>query len=117
MPQELSTARSSLDAFLALRDALARILGLQTVDLLIDRGVTEVRDVHPCLRGVIIEGSELAVDSLTDAFRDCSTDETNAALSALTAVMLLIMARLLGKQVAESIADKLRAQGLRPVRM
>ena len=111
-------SQSATSSFLTLREDMARVLGLQTVDLLIDRGVTEIAEAYPVVKAVSVVGGELNVASLEDAFFNSSADEANAALSALTAVMLLIMARLLGKRVADSIADSLdKASLLKTVRM
>jgi hypothetical protein len=103
---EVSGPKTYTAAFLNLREELACVLGLQTVDLLIDRGLTEIAEAYPCLRDVRVQDGELATSSLEVAFEGCTDKETMEALNALTAVMLLIMARLLGKRVAESIAER-----------
>src|SRR6185436_11256337 len=95
-----------VEAFLALREQLAEVLGLQTVDMLIDRSVTEIRAAHPLVRGISVEGGQLNFESLETAFVNSSTEEALTALNALTAVMLLILARFLGKRVAQSLAEK-----------
>jgi hypothetical protein len=105
-------------SFLVLRDDLARILGRQTVDMLIDRGVTEIREAYPLIGAIVVERGELDVASLDAAFSTASAEETLVALNALTAVMLLITARLLGKRVAESLAETVdRTTLLRSVRL
>jgi len=113
-----SASKLATSSFLALRDDLARVLGLQTVDLLIDRGVTEIGEAYPAVKAISVVGGELNVGSLQDAFINASAGEVTAALNALTAVMLLIMARLLGKRVAEGIAESIdKASLLRTVRI
>jgi len=102
---DVSGPKTHTTAFLNLREELARVLGLQTVDLLIDRGLTEIAEAYPCLRQVSVQEGVLATSSLDVAFEGCTDKETVEALNALTAVMLLIMARLLGKRVADSIAE------------
>jgi len=96
--------QAAKDAFLGQREELARVLGIQTVDLLIDRALTETYDAYPRLRAISIESDELNLASLDEAFQNSTFEEANTALNALTAVMLMILARLLGRRVAESIA-------------
>jgi len=101
-----------------LREELARVLGIQTVDLLIDRGVTEIGHAYPLLRSILVADGELSLDSLDEAFEQSGPEETSAAVNALTAVMLLIIVRLLGKRVADSIAESVsKADALRTVRL
>ena len=104
MNQDYST-EGAVRSFLILREDLARVLGMQTVDLLIDRGITEIREAYPLLRPVVVSRGVLSVQSLDEAFKDAALPETMAALNALVAVMLLITARLLGPQVAATIAE------------
>jgi hypothetical protein len=86
---------------------MARILGLPTVDMLIDRGATEIRAAHPLVRAISVEAGQLNLESLDLAFRDASPAEAQAAANALTGVMLLVLARLLGRNVAHSLAEQL----------
>src|SRR4051812_29713460 len=83
---------------------MGRILGVQTVDMLIDRSVTEIRAAHPIVRAITVEGGELKLDSLDLAFDNVSYEAAQAANNALTGVMLVVLARLLGKRVAHSLA-------------
>jgi hypothetical protein len=93
--------------FLRLREEMARILGMPTVDMLIDRGATEIRAAHPLVRAISVVAGELNLDSLDLAFSEASFEEAQAAANALTGVMLLILARLLGRRVAHSLAEQL----------
>jgi hypothetical protein len=111
-------SQPATSSFLVLRADLARVLGLQTVDLLIDRGLTDIAEAYPSVKGISVEGGELNIGSLQDAFINASEEDAAASLTALTAVMLLIMARLLGKRVADSIAESIdKSSLLRTVRM
>jgi hypothetical protein len=100
-----------IEAFLELRAELAHVLGVQTVDMLIDRSITEIRAAHPQVRAISVD-DELNVESLEMAFVNSTTEEAQAAINALVAVMLLILARLLGKRVAESLADQVNKSEL-----
>lgn len=86
---------------------MARVLGMPTVDMLIDRSATEIRAAHPLVRGISVEGGELNVESLESAFSQASLEEAEAAGKALTGVMLVVLSRLLGRRVAHSLAEQL----------
>ena len=109
------TSRSNatvIEGFLSLRESLAQVLGMQTVDMLIDRSVTEIRAAHPVVRGISVDGDELNVDSLNQAFEESTAADAQVAINALIAVMLLILARLLGKRVAQSLAEQVNRSDL-----
>jgi len=105
------TVANVIEAFLELRTELAHVLGMQTVDMLIDRSITEIRAAHPQVRAISV-AEELNVESLDLAFVNSTIEETQAAMNALVAVMLLVMARLLGKRVAESLAEQVNKSEL-----
>ena len=88
------------------------ILGMPTVDMLIDRSVTEIRAAHPVVRQISVDGGELNIDSLNQAFGESTTEEAQVAINALTAVMLLVLARLLGRRVAQSLAEQVNKADL-----
>jgi hypothetical protein len=92
---------------LSLREDMGRILGLQTVDMLIDRSSTEIRAAHPLMRAISVSAGELSLESLDLAFSEAGVEEAEAAVKALTGVMLLVLARLLGRQVAQSLARQI----------
>ena len=104
MNQDYST-EGAKRSFLELRGELARVLGMQTVDLLIDRGVTEIREAYPILSPMTVHRGQLDVASFESAFASASASEAMAAINALTAVMLLIVARLVGRRIAAGIAE------------
>src|SRR4051812_28350306 len=107
MNRDTPPSQAAKASFLAQRDELGRVLGLSTVDLLIDRGVTEIGEAFPSLRAIEIDNGELRVDSLDEAFLYLTGEEAWAALNALTAVMLLVLGRLLGRRVAQSLAESI----------
>ena len=101
-------SQAAQDAFLARREQLGRTLGVQTVDLLIERSVFELGSAFPLLQAIIVEESVLQLDSIALAFQAAPGDEVETALNALTAVMLLILARLVGQGTAGNLADQLK---------
>jgi hypothetical protein len=81
-------------AFIDMREQLIRQLGIHSVDLIIERSAAEISATYPAM-GLISMG-----DSGVD-FEDGEGDaEVDAAFSALNGVILLILARLLGKASA-----------------
>jgi hypothetical protein len=118
MSEDHSASQPAKTSLLALRKELAHVLGIQTVDLLIDRAVTEIGDAYPTLRAISVRGGELNVESVDGAFQNLTAEEATAASSALIGVMLLVLARILGRRVAESIAESInRSEVLRTVRI
>jgi len=97
---------------LRVREQMGRVLGLPTVDMLIDRSATEIRAAHPLVRAISVEGGQLDVESLKTAFNDAAGEEAQAAVNALTGVILVVLARLLGRRVAVSLAEQLDKTGL-----
>jgi hypothetical protein len=109
------TTRSIADVkeeFLRLRDELAQVLGAPTVDMLIDRGITEIRAAHPIVAAIAIDRGHLDPASLDTAFVGASPEQVQTAMNALTAVMLLILARLMGKGLAHRLAEQLKRDDL-----
>ena len=115
---ELADAASGpATAFLTLRDKLADVLGASTVDLLIERALSEIGDAYPILRPIRVEGGDLETETVSEAFRSVSYEDGLSALNALSAVLLLILARILGRRVAENLAQTInRSDLLYPVR-
>jgi hypothetical protein len=92
-------------AFLRLREQLVRILGVQTVDLIIERGAAEISPAFPAMSLMRFVESEVNLDAVVAALDGKSEPEVRAAFDALNGVILLILARLLGKEVALRMAD------------
>ena len=90
--------------FLARREALARVLGIHTVDLLFDRAVVEIGAAHPVLRSLSPGRGRINQESLDAAFASVTDADAAAALEALNEVMVIILARLLGQRVARKLA-------------
>jgi hypothetical protein len=99
---ELELYKSKL---LDLRERLIRSLGVETVNVLVDRSLEEVLTVYPGLAAIQREGDDLILDGLEEAYRDRPEADVRAAFSALYAVMLLMLARMLGKEIALRLAD------------
>jgi hypothetical protein len=92
-------------AFLQLREQLVRILGVQTVDLIIERGAAEISPAFPAMGLLRFEKSEVNLDAVVAALDGKSEPEVRPAFDALNGVILLVLARLLGKENALRMAD------------
>jgi hypothetical protein len=105
--------QSAIDGYKAtfgeLRRKLVETLGTDTIDLLLERAVREVLDVHPGFRIRRDGGKVLILDWEDDPITNHSDEYIRTAFSALYAALLIILARLLGKEIAVRLASALDA--------
>lgn len=94
-------------AFAELREQLTVFLGKDTVDLLTQRAIREIDATYPAVKDIKIGAEGLVLASLDVALQGMTDQEIGAAFYAMTAVMLLILGRLLGRHVSETIAREL----------
>jgi hypothetical protein len=106
---QLTAYKSKL---LDLRERLIRSLGVETVNMLVDRALVEVLPVYPGLAAIVRDTDDLILDGLDDVYTNRPESEVRAAFSALYAVMLLVLARMLGKEIALRLADTTEAKGV-----
>jgi hypothetical protein len=93
--------------FNQLREKLIRILGMPTVDRLIERSVVEIAGAHPSVAGLKIEDGELEFDGLRSDLLDATDAKVRDTFTALTGVLLLLVARLLGREIALRLTEDL----------
>jgi hypothetical protein len=93
------------DDFLRLREQLIRSLGVHTVDLIIERGAAEISPTYPSMALIRCNDFEVDFGDVAAAMEGKSEDEIRAAFTALNGVLLLILARLLGKENALRLAE------------
>lgn len=104
--------------FIRLRDRLIRILGMPTVDRLIERSIVELAGSHPALEGLNVKDEVLVFDDVRRQLADASDDQVRASYGALNAVLILLVARLLGREIAVrltedlTVAELLEASGI-----
>jgi hypothetical protein len=89
---------------LDLRERLIRALGVDTVNLLMERALEDVVTVYPGLGAIMREGDAMRLDGLDDSYASASVTEVRDAFSALYAVMLVMLGRMLGKEIALRLA-------------
>ncbi len=90
-----------------LRESLIRVLGAPTVNRLVDRAVTEIARAHPGIASLRCQGDEVIFEGVRSAFADATDDQIRDAFTALNGVLLVFLARLLGKEIADRLTDGL----------
>ena len=93
-----------------LHQRLIRALGVETVVVLVNRSLEEVIAVYPGLAAIEHDGDEMKLDGLDEVYEGSPEEEVRAAFSALYAVMLLMLARMLGKEIALRLAGAVDAR-------
>lgn len=95
--------------FAELRRNLVRALGSETVNVVLQRGVREIAPVYPGFR-LTPTDSGLQLTWQPDPLAEHSDEFIRAAYSALYAVMLVILARILGREIAIRLASAVDAE-------
>lgn len=103
MPDDNMTAQCE-SALVELRANLVSTLGTAAVDVLLDRAFAEVSHTYPELSLIQRHEDALSFDALNEQLVGKSAAHVIAAFSALTGVLLLVMARILGKTMARQLA-------------
>ena len=96
--------------FAELRRKLVDTLGTDTVDLILERGVREVSQVYPGFRLMPGEDGALHLAWDPDDPPGQEDDFVRNAYSALYATMLVILARILGREIAVRLASAIDAE-------
>jgi hypothetical protein len=94
-----------------LRATVARSLGSESVDVILKRAIAEVARTYPGIRQLRYDEENIDFSAAEVALAEAG-DDMNDALNALTAVMLLIMARLLGREIALRLAAGIDGEAL-----
>jgi hypothetical protein len=92
------------DKLLELRENLIRTLGVVSVNILFQRALVEASQTYPELLAIKVRGEELDFDELDQQFPHGSEERIQSAFSALYAVMIVMLARMLGKEIALRLA-------------
>ena len=91
--------------FRELREKLIRILGVQTVNRLIERAVLEIALVHPGLASLRVQGDDIELEAVHHDLAGRPESEIQAGYTALNGVLLLLVARLLGREIALRLTE------------
>jgi hypothetical protein len=109
--ESVAAVQSALEGrFSDLRARLVESLGSDTVDLVLERGVREVAGIYPGFRLSIDNSGYLRLDWEADPVASHSQEFIRNAYSALYAAMLVILARILGREIAVRLAAAVDAE-------
>jgi hypothetical protein len=95
--------------FAELRRNLVKALGSDTVNVVLRRGVREIAPVYPGFRLTPTDDG-LQLTWQPDPLAEHSDEFIRAAYSALYAAMLVILARILGREIAVRLASAVDAE-------
>lgn len=93
-------------AFVELREKLIRTLGTQTVDLIIERASVEIAQTYPAMALIRpAKGGDIDFSEMEAALGAESESQIRAQFAALQGVILLVLARLLGKEIVLRLTE------------
>jgi hypothetical protein len=95
-----------------LRVKLIKTLGIDAVDVVMRRAIAEVANSYPPLSLITCCDEDVTFGAAEAALADHDDDQIDAAFAALNSVMLLIVARILGREIASRLAEGVAVQQL-----
>ena len=93
------------ESFLRTRERLIRVLGAPTVDCIVARAVREIEHAHPAIGSLTCHDHEVDLAGVREALASAREDEVRDTYNALNGVLIVIVARLLGREVAARLAE------------
>jgi hypothetical protein len=107
----MSKDRASLEAaearLIELRERMIQSIGVHTVNVLIDRAIWEASRKHPALALIEHDEAGLSFDALNARYGNQDTSDLVAGFEDLTAELLMILTRLLGRDIAHRLAQEI----------
>ena len=105
------------ERLVSLWERLVTTLGIHTVRVLLDRAIWQTAQGHPDLVLIQHDDAGLSFEALEKHSAPRPRDEIEAALRDLCAELLLILARLLGGEMAQRLAAEpaVKAAGVAPL--
>ena len=107
---EQSTLTAEEARLTALWDRMVDIIGIHTVNVLVDRAIWEASRKRPELALIQHSDAGLSFDALNRSYASKTPAAAADAFADLTSELLLILTRLLGEDVAERLAAELAAR-------
>ena len=95
------------ERLLRLRERLATTLSVHTVRVLLARAIWQTAQRHPELAHIRFDDANLTFHAVVQRYATRPQDEIEAAFDDLCAEMLLLLARLLGRETAQRLAEEL----------
>lgn len=108
-PNSLEEYRSTL---LDLHANLARALGSQTVDNVFERALAEITPAYRGLDDTERVDGRIVLDSIGGGLAEDSDEDVRTAFSALYAAVLVLLSRMVGKEVAVRLAGSPEASAV-----
>jgi hypothetical protein len=99
------------ERLVSLWERLVTTLGIHTVRVLLDRAIWQTAQCHPEI-ALIHHDSGFTFDALEKSYATRPEEEIEAAFTDLVAEMLLILARLLGREMAQRLAEDLAVKDI-----
>ena len=99
------------ERLVSLWERLVTTLGIHTVRVLLDRAVWQTAQRHPEI-ALIHHNAGFTFDALEKTYATRPEEEIEAAFTDLVAEMLLILARLLGREMAQRLAEDLAVKDI-----
>jgi len=110
MPERQTDLLAAEARLVDLWDKMVRTIGIHTVNILMERAIWEASSKHPELRLIEYGDNGLGFDALNKAYAGRSMREVDEAFSDLASELLLILARLLGREMAQRMSQELQAK-------
>ena len=95
-------------------ERLVRLLGIHTVNVLMERAIWEIAPRHDVVALIGHSDSGLRFEDVNLRYADAPGADIEQAFGDLTTEMLMILARLLGQQIAEQLGQELAALAGQP---
>jgi hypothetical protein len=100
------------ERLLSLRERLVTTIGIHTVRVLLARAIWTTAQRHPDLALAQLDDADLTLDAVAQSYATQPQEEIEAAFNDLCAEMLLLLARLLGREMAQRLAEELAVNDL-----
>ena len=98
------------ERLLALQERLVMSLGAHTTRVLLARAIWQSAQRHPDLALLHHDEAGLSFEALEQSYATRPQDEIEGAFNDLCAEMLLLLARLLGQEIAQRLARNSRSR-------
>ena len=109
------------ERLVSLWERLVTTLGIHTVRVLLARAIWQTAQRHPELAHVHFDDANLTFDAVVQSYATRPQNEVETAFNDLCAELLLLLARLLGREMAQRLAEELAVKdvpeldvGMRP---
>lgn len=97
----------------ALWERMVRAIGIHTVNVLMERAIWQASQKHPELALIQRSDEGLSYDAFEEAVATQTEEEVASAFADLSSELMLILARLLGREMAERLAKELEERSAR----